>query len=45
MLPSLKVTLLFAAGVGGAAVLCPLCGVALQTAGRQGTGDARWKVS
>ncbi|HXL33450.1 MAG TPA: heavy metal-associated domain-containing protein [Gemmatimonadales bacterium] len=35
MLSSLKVTLLFAAGVGGAAVLCPLCRVALQTAGAQ----------
>jgi mercuric ion binding protein len=35
MLSSLKVTLLFAAGVGGAAVLCPLCGVALQAAGAQ----------
>ncbi len=35
MLSSLKLTLLFAAGVGGAAVLCPLCGVALQTAGAQ----------
>ena len=33
MLSSLKVTLLFAAGVGGAAVLCPLCGSGLQTAG------------
>ncbi len=32
MLSSLKVTLLFAAGVAGAAVLCPLCGVGLQTA-------------
>jgi copper chaperone CopZ len=35
MLSSLKVTLLFAAGVGGVAVLCPLCGGALQTAGAQ----------
>ncbi len=35
MLSSLKVTLLFAAGVGGAAVLCPLCGAGLQTAGAQ----------
>jgi mercuric ion binding protein len=35
MLSSLKVTLLFAAGVGGATALCPLCGVALQTAGAQ----------
>jgi len=35
MLSSLKVTLLFAAGVGGAAVLCPLCIADLQTAGAQ----------
>ncbi len=35
MLSSLKVGFLFAAGLGGAAVLCPLCGVALQTAGAQ----------
>ena len=35
MLSSWKVTLLFAAGVGGAAVLCPLCGAGLQTAGAQ----------
>ncbi len=35
MLSSLKVTLFFAAGVGGVAVFCPLCGVALQTAGAQ----------
>ena len=35
MLSSLKVTLLFAAGVGGAVVLCPLCGAGLQTAGAQ----------
>ena len=35
MLASLKVTLLFAAGVSGAAVLCPLCGAGLQTAGAQ----------
>ena len=35
MLSSLKLTLLFAAGVGGAAVLCPLCGAGLQTAGAQ----------
>jgi len=33
MFSSLKVTLLIAAGVGGAAVLCPLSGVGLQTAG------------
>jgi len=37
MLSSLKVTLLFAAGVGGAAVLCPLLGAGLQTAGAQPT--------
>ena len=35
MLSSWKATLLFAAGVGGAAVLCPLCGAGLQTAGAQ----------
>jgi len=35
MFSSLKLTMLFAAGVGGAAVLCPLCGAALQTAGAQ----------
>ena len=35
MLSSLKVTLLFAAGVAGAAVLCPLCIAGLQTAGAQ----------
>ena len=35
MLSSLKVTLLVAAGVGGAAVLCPLCGGAVQTARAQ----------
>ncbi len=35
MLSSLKVTLLFAAGVGGATLLCPLCGAGLQTARAQ----------
>ena len=35
MVSSLKAMLLFAAGVGGAAVLCPLCGAGLQTAGAQ----------
>ncbi len=35
MLSSLKATLLFAAGVGGAAALCPLCSAGLQTAGAQ----------
>jgi len=37
MFSSLKLTMLFAAGVGGAAVLCPLCGAGLQTAGAQPT--------
>ena len=32
---SLKVALLFAAGLGGAAVVCPLCGAGVQTAGAQ----------
>ena len=35
MVSSLKKALLFAAGLGGAAVLCPLCGAGLQTAGAQ----------
>ena len=35
MLSSFKFTLLFATGVGGAAVLCPLCGAGLQTARAQ----------
>ena len=35
MLSSFKFTLLFATGVGAAAVLCPLCGAGLQTAGAQ----------
>src|SRR5712691_11686727 len=35
MLSLLKVTLLFSVGVGGAAVLCPLCIADLQTAGAQ----------
>ncbi len=35
MFSSLKLTMLFAAGAGGAAVLCPLCGAGLQTAGAQ----------
>ena len=35
MVSSLKAMLLFAAGVGGAAVLCPLCISGLQTAGAQ----------
>jgi copper chaperone CopZ len=38
MLSSLKVTLLFAAGVGGAAVLCPVCGAGIQTAVSQSVG-------
>src|SRR3989442_245644 len=37
MFSSLKLTMLFAAGVGGAAVLCPLCGAGLPTAGAQPT--------
>ena len=37
MLSSFKFTLLFATGVGAAAVLCPLCGAGLQTAGAQPT--------
>jgi len=37
MLSSFKFTLLFATGVGGAAVLCPLCGAGLQTAGAHPT--------
>ena len=41
MLSSLKVTLLFAAGVGGATVFCPLCGAGLQTAGAQPRQVAR----
>ena len=35
MWSSLRITLLLAAGVGGAAVLCPLCVTGLQTAGAQ----------
>ena len=35
MVSSLKAMLLFAAGVGGAAVLCPLCIADLQTTGAQ----------
>src|SRR2546428_13247600 len=35
MVSSLKAMLLFAAGVGGAAVLSPLCIAGLQTAGAQ----------
>lgn len=38
MLTSVKVALLFAAGLGGAAVLCPVCGVGIQTAGAQSVG-------
>ncbi|MGH2403312.1 MAG: cation transporter [bacterium] len=35
MLSSLKVALLFGAGLGGAAVLCPLCDAGIPTAGAQ----------
>ena len=35
MLTSVKLALLFAAGLGGAAVLCPVCGAGIQTAGAQ----------
>ena len=35
MLSSVKVALLFATGLGGATVLCPLCGAGIQTAGAQ----------
>lgn len=35
MLSSVKVALLFAAGLGGAAILCPVCGAGVQTAGAQ----------
>ena len=37
MFSSLKLTMLFATGVGAAAVLCPLCGAGLQTAGAHPT--------
>jgi len=35
MLPSVKATLLLAAGLSGTAFLCPLCGGGVQTAGAQ----------
>jgi len=35
MVSSLKLALLFAAGLGGAAALCPFCGGGIQTAGAQ----------
>ncbi len=38
MLTSVKLGLLFAAGLGGAAVLCPLCDAGTQTASAQSTG-------
>ncbi len=40
MLPFLKVTLLFAAAVGGAAVLCPLCTAGLQAVRAQSVAAA-----
>ena|SRR5438445_301700 len=40
MLSSFKLTLLFAAGVGAAAVLCPLCGGGILGASRQTLGIA-----
>jgi len=38
MLPSAKAGLLLAAGLTGAAFLCPLCGAGIQTAGAQAVG-------
>jgi periplasmic mercuric ion binding protein len=38
MLTSVKLGLLFAVGLGSAAVLCPVCGAGIQTAGAQTTG-------
>ena len=35
MLPSVKAGLFLAAGLGGTALLCPLCGGGIQTAGAQ----------
>ena len=35
MTSSLKLAFLFAAGLGGAAVICPLCGSGVRTAGAQ----------
>ena len=35
MVSSLKLALLFAAGLGGAAAICPFCGGGIQTAGAQ----------
>ena len=35
MVSSMKLALLFAAGLGGAAALCPFCGGGIQTAGAQ----------
>lgn len=40
MLTSVKVALVFAAGLGGAAVLCPVCGAGVQTASAQSVGVA-----
>src|ERR1041385_5063314 len=38
MLTSVKLALLFAAGLGGAAVLCRVCDAGIQTAGAQSVG-------
>jgi len=35
MVSSMKLALLFAAGLGGAAAICPFCGGGIQTAGAQ----------
>jgi copper chaperone CopZ len=40
MLPSVKGALVMAAGLSGAALLCPLCGGGIQTAGAQNAGVA-----
>src|SRR5881409_3232142 len=37
MASSMKLALLFAAGLGGAAAICPFCGGGIQTAGAQPT--------
>jgi copper chaperone CopZ len=40
MLAAMKTTLLLAAGLGGAAMLCPLCGGGVRTAGAQAVSAA-----
>jgi copper chaperone CopZ len=40
MLTSVKLALVFAAALGGAAVLCPVCGAGIQTADAQSVGVA-----